>query len=181
MQISGKSLLPRLGASATIPPSPHAAEPWMSDSRARTRLRPNHVIAPVSALQDGHPRGSIPVWQQSIVNFALSIGLGSFDARFSMPIALCGSIKPQSCKSAPAHIPSRNWLEPGARRFHTRRHFARIALWLGAPFPFIQILGGVRRRCESRPRAPLRARTECGNILRTARPDAAIRVRCPAR
>ena len=70
---------------------------------------------------------------------------------------------------------------PGAQKFHTRRHFARLALWLFSLSPIHANVGRIKLRLEFRPRPLLPVRTGCDNIPRTPRRDAAIPVERPAR
>src|SRR4029077_2148491 len=72
IQISGKSLLPRLDVSATIPPSPMRRTVGVRWQSQRTRSRLDELKRAVSSFRPCHPMCWIIALQLSIVNESLS-------------------------------------------------------------------------------------------------------------
>ena len=148
---------------------------------ARTRSQLHKIRAPCWRYRPRDRRRSILAWQRSIVNFGSFDRVATAGAQIPTRIVWPLPVKHQCCewdKNVLARCPAAG---PGARKFHTRRHFARLALWLFSLSPIHANVGRIKLRLEFRPRPLLPVRTGCDNIPRTPRRDAAIPVKRPAR
>lgn len=117
MQISGKRLLPRLGVSTTIPPSPHTAEPWMSCER---------VKGPgLGYISSSAPRRLSPA--TTLLGRPLHCNNQSLIRRIGELLTLFGKSTPNAAVKLARICQAVTNCKRRARWFHTGGDFARFA------------------------------------------------------